>query len=256
MDNIKSIQMLNKVPAVTLFFWIIKIMATTIGETGADYLAFNMHMGIALTTAIMSFFFLIALVTQLSTKSYTPWIYWLSVVLISILGTLITDNLVDNLKVSLVTTTIGFTIGLAAIFYIWYSLEKTLSIHSIFTRQRELFYWLAILFSFALGTSAGDLFSEYLNLGYRTSALIFGGSITVIAAIYYIFKQNPVLCFWLAYILTRPFGAAIGDYLSQSNKYGGLGFGAIHTSEIFLGIIFGFIAYFTFQKKKSELTIQ
>src|SRR5262245_10337891 len=216
-------QMLNKVPQVTIFFWIIKILATTVGETAADFLNFNLHWGLTNTTYVMSLLLLIALGFQFRARKYVPGIYWLVVVLISIVGTLITDNLVDNFGVSLVTTTIVFTIALLVTFAAWYASEKILSIHSINTTKREAFYWLAILFTFALGTAAGDLTSEVLGWGYLTSALIFGTLIGIVTIAYYFFNLNSVLAFWIAYILTRPLGASLGDFLSQPPKRGGLG---------------------------------
>ena len=156
----KTTLMLNKVPEVTIFFWIIKIMATTIGETGADFLIFNLKFGLPVTSYIMGALLAAALLIQIFTKKYVPWIYWTAVVLISIVGTLITDNLVDNLGVSLEITTILFSLALMATFITWYISQKTLSIHTIYTVKRELFYWAAILFTFALGTAAGDLAAE------------------------------------------------------------------------------------------------
>jgi uncharacterized membrane-anchored protein len=166
-------------------------------------------------------------------------------VLLSVFGTLITDNLTDNFGVSLITTTTIFSIVLAGIFFAWYKTEKTLSIHSIFTTVRESFYWLTILFTFALGTAAGDLVAEKLNLGYLISALIFGGIIAAIAITHSQRKINGVLAFWLAYILTRPLGASIGDFLSQSRDSGGLGLGTTVTSIIFLTTIAGVVIYLT-----------
>ncbi|MFJ8528178.1 hypothetical protein [Bacillus sp. NPDC094106] len=238
-------QMLNKVPEVTIFFWIIKIMATTVGETAADFLNFNMKWGLANTTFFMSVLLLITLFFQFRSKKYVPSIYWLVVVLISVVGTLVTDNLTDNLGVALETTTILFTLALLATFAAWYASEKTLSIHSIYTTKREVFYWLTILFTFALGTAAGDLISEGLQLGYWKSALMFATVIAVVTIAYYRFKLNPVLSFWIAYILTRPFGASLGDYLSQPSKEGGLGLGTTGTSILFLITIFALVIYLT-----------
>jgi uncharacterized membrane-anchored protein len=237
--------MLNKVPQVTLAFWFIKIMATTVGETGADYLAFNLGLGMIATTAVMTILLLCSLWAQIDLKRYIPSFYWVAVVLISIVGTLITDNLVDTFGVSLVTTTVAFAGALVATFALWYRSEKTLSIHTIFTRRRELFYWAAILFTFALGTAAGDLMAEHLGWGYGFSAVVFGGAIAAVTACYYLFKMNAVLAFWLAYILTRPFGASMGDLLSQPTTNGGLGFGTISTSMVFLVIIIVLIGYMT-----------
>src|SRR3954447_10187166 len=172
-------RMLNKVPEVTLYFWLIKILCTTVGETAADYLNDNLGLGLTNTTYIVSALLIAALVFQFRATRYVPGIYWLAVVLISVVGTLITDNLVDNYGVALQTTTIAFTIALAATFAAWYASERTLSIHTIYTRRRESFYWLAVLFTFALGTAAGDLVAERLNVGYLNSVFLFGGMIAV-----------------------------------------------------------------------------
>ena len=223
-------------------------MATTVGETAADFLNFNLHLGLTKTSIIMGVLLLISLVIQVTSKKYIPWKYWLAVVLISIFGTLVTDNLVDNYGVALKNTTILFSVALLASFAAWYASEKTLSIHTIYTKKRELFYWLVILFTFALGTAAGDLVAEGMHLGYATSAFMFAAMIGVVALAYYVFKLNAVAAFWFAYILTRPFGASCGDFLSQPSKYGGLGLGTTMTSVVFLVIIVALIAYFTISK--------
>jgi len=241
--------MLNKVPEITLFFWIIKILCTTVGETGADFLNEKMNLGLDGVTIIVGIILAVTLVFQFRSKKYIPGVYWLSVVLISIVGTLITDNLTDVLGVPLETTTIIFAISLAVVFAVWYKKEKTLSIHSITTSRREAFYWLAILFTFALGTAAGDLLAESVDLGYLLSAVIFGAMIALIAVSHFGFKVNAVLSFWLAYILTRPLGASIGDYLSQDSDSGGLQLGPEITSIIFLAVILGVVAYLSITKK-------
>ena len=181
-------------------------------------------------------------------------------VLISVVGTLITDNLTDNFGISLTTTTIVFAIALSITFIWWYMQEKTLSITSITTTKREAFYWLTILFTFALGTASGDLVAEKFNLGYLTALIIFAGLIALIAITHYVVKgilavehkhqsRNAVLAFWLIYILTRPLGASIGDYLSQAQTDGGLGLGTTTTSLIFLGAILVLVIYLTLTKK-------
>jgi len=160
-ESIKNFnKALNRVPEITIYFWIIKILGTTIGETAADFLSFNLHFGLVNTSYIMGGILAIVLAIQFKFKRYVPTVYWLAVILISIVGTLITDQMVEGLGISLVTTTIIFSIALAIVFIVWYLREKTLSIHSIFTARREAFYWLAILFTFALGTASGDLLSE------------------------------------------------------------------------------------------------
>jgi len=241
--------MLSKVPEVTVYFWIIKIMATTVGETAADFLNTNLNLGLTGTTCVMSALLVIVLIVQFRARAYVPGIYWLAVVLISVVGTLITDNLVDNFGVSLWTTTILFAIALAITFAVWYANEKTLSIHSIYTTKREGFYWSAILFTFALGTAAGDLVAESLDLGYWKSGLMFGVLIGLIVVAWRYAGLNAVLAFWMAYILTRPLGASIGDYLSQPSQDGGLGLGTVVTSVIFLFTIMAVVLYLVKTKK-------
>ena len=233
---LKSGSLLNKVPAVTALFWIIKVLSTTVGETGADYLAVHVGLGTAVTGGIMVTLLVLALLMQFRTRRYVPWIYWLTVVLVSVVGTQITDLLTDRLDVSLYVSTAVFAAMLAAIFAIWYWTERTLSIQTITTTRRELFYWAAILFTFALGTAAGDLATEALGLGFKLGVVVFGLLIAVIFVAYYL-GANAVLTFWMAYILTRPLGASLGDLLSQARGYGGLGLGTTLTSIVFLGVI-------------------
>ena len=242
-------RLLNKVPEVTIFFWIIKIMATTVGETAADYLNFDMGLGLSATSWTMAGLLVVVLAIQLAQGRYVPWIYWLTVVLISIVGTLITDSLVDNMGVSLETTTTVFAGILAVVFAAWYFSERTLSIHTIFTKKREVFYWAAILFTFALGTAAGDLAAEGLGWGYLQAALIFGGMIALVTLAYYAFRLDAVLAFWVAYILTRPLGASLGDLMSQSPDDGGLGWGSFGINAVFLVTIVCLVAYLTWSGK-------
>jgi uncharacterized membrane-anchored protein len=243
-------QMLNKVPEVTLFFWVIKIMCTTVGETAADYLNVNLGFGLTNTTYISGALLAALLLVQFRLRRYVPPVYWAVVVVISVFGTLITDNMTDHYKVALTTSTPIFAVILAVVFAVWYAVERTLSIHTIVTTRREAFYWLAILFTFALGTAAGDLSAEKFSLGYGPSILIFGGMIAVVTAGYYARVLNAVLAFWLAYILTRPLGASIGDFTSQhSHRYGGLGLGTTGTSYIFLGCILVLVTFLTITKR-------
>lgn len=243
----------NRVPRVTPDFWLIKLMAVTMGETAADYLAVNLGLGLTATSALMALVLVGALALQFSRRRYVPWSYWLVVVLISIVGTLITDNLVDNLGVSLVTCVAGFSLALAATFLAWYRREGTLSIHSIVTPRREAFYWLAILFTFALGTAVGDLVAEKFGLGYLATGVLFGLVIGSLALGYLLLGLDAVLAFWLVYILTRPLGASFGDLLSQPVAYGGLGFGTVVTSLLFLGIIAATVVWMTLARRGDEL---
>ncbi len=242
--------MLNKVPEVTIYFWVIKIMCTTVGETAADYLNVNLGFGLTKTTWVAAALLAAILAVQFRLRRYMPGVYWAVVVVISVFGTLITDNMSDHYNVPLTTSTPIFAAILAVVFAVWYAFERTLSIHTIFTSRREAFYWLAILFTFALGTAAGDLSAEKFSLGYGPSILIFGGMIAAVAISHYAFKLNAVLSFWLAYILTRPLGASIGDWMSQhSHKYGGLGLGTTGTSYIFLGCILALVTFLSLTRR-------
>ena len=242
-------RMLNKVPEVTLYFWIIKVLCTTVGETAADFLNENLGLGLTRTSYVMGSLLLAVLLIQFAIRKYQPGIYWLAVVLLSIVGTLITDNLTDNFGVSLVTTTIVFAIALAATFAAWYAKEKTLSIHTIHTTGREAFYWLAILLTFALGTASGDLVAEKAGIGYLASLLVFAGLIAAVAVAHFRFKLDGILAFWIAYILTRPLGASLGDYLSQSHDAGGLDLGAMAINAVFLAAILGLVAFLAISKR-------
>lgn len=242
-------QMLNKVPEVTLFFWVIKIMATTVGETAADYVNDTLGFGLAKTTYVMGALLLIGLAFQFRSRKYVPPVYWLVVVFISVVGTLITDNLTDVAGVPLTVSTAVFSALLALTFAGWYASERTLSIHTIVTSRRELWYWMTILVTFALGTAAGDLVAEQFQLGYALSGAIWGGLIALIALAHFRWRLNAVLAFWLAYILTRPLGASIGDGLSQSHQAGGLGIGTTGTSALFLSTILCLVAYLTVTRR-------
>ena len=247
-------KMLNKVPQVTLIFWIIKILATTVGETVADYLATTLNLGLTGTSLVMGAILIMVLIIQIRLSKYIPSIYWIAVVLLSVVGTLISDNLVDNLGVSLTTTSIIFAVALSVVFIAWYQSEHTLSVHDIATTKRELFYWATILFTFSLGTSAGDLISESSGLGYGYATLLFVGIISLVYVAYHFFKLNTILSFWIAYIFTRPLGASLGDLLSQAKADGGLGFGTTITSIVFLLTILILVIYITNQEKKANPT--
>ncbi len=260
MNSLQLKLKLNKVPEITMHFWIIKVLCTTVGETAADYLNTTLNLGLTGTSLVMGTLLVVVLFFQFKANKYIPLIYWLAVVLISIVGTLITDNLTDKLGVPLETTTVAFSLALVLTFAVWYAVEKTLSVHSIVTTRREAFYWLAILFTFALGTAAGDLTAEKFGLGYLTSMFIFAGLIAIVTIAHYAVKSiltvthrhqfaSAVLAFWLAYILTRPLGASIGDYLSQARTDGGLGLGTTTTSALFLIAILGLVVYLTLTRR-------
>jgi uncharacterized membrane-anchored protein len=245
--------MLNKVPEVTAIFWIIKVLATTVGETFADFLNVDLNLGLTATSLAMAAVLALVLVFQFRARRYIPSTYWLAVVLISIVGTLITDNLTDNFGVPLWLTAAIFAGALAITFATWFAREKTLSIHSILTSGRETFYWLAVLFTFALGTAAGDLLAEVLNLGYLLSLVLFATAIALVAVAFFAFKANAVMAFWIAYVLTRPLGASTGDLLSQATKDGGLGLGTTGTSVLFLGVILVLVVGLSVRERRGGL---
>lgn len=242
-------RMLNKVPEITVYFWIIKILCTTVGETFADNLNENLGLGLTNTSYIMGAVLIAVMVAQFRSRRYVPGIYWLAVVLVSVVGTLVSDNLVENYGVTLETTTVAFSICLIATFATWYWSERTLSVHTIVTTRREAFYWATILFTFALGTSAGDLISEKLELGYLPTVGIFAGAIAIIAFCHFALRMNAILSFWLAYVLTRPLGASIGDYLASPKVEGGLGLGTTVTSVIFLSTILALVVFLAVSRR-------
>ena len=241
----------NKVPAVTASFWAIKVLATTVGETFADFLSVGLGLGLSLTSYAMGGLLLIVLWNQIRLHRYSLASYWLVVVLMSITGTLITDRLIDNLGMSLSTISLVFSSILAVVFAVWYWQERTLAMHSIQTTRQEIFYWTAILFTFALGTAVGDWFAEALRLGYLYAAIIFGLSIALIALVYHYLRLDAVLAFWMIYILTRPLGASLGDLLSQPRENGGYGLGTVNTSILFISMIMSLIIYLS-QKSREK----
>lgn len=240
--------MLNKVPEVTVYFWLIKVLSTTVGETAADFLSQNLNLGEQTTALIMSAVLVASLVAQFRASRYVAGVYWVTVVLVSIVGTLITDNLADNYGIGTEITTPVFAFALMITFTAWFAKERTLSIHSIFTRRREGFYWLAILLTFSLGTAAGDLLSEQLSLGYWVALGLFAAAIAVVAVARFGLNANAIASFWVAYILTRPLGASLGDLLSSAKDQGGLGFGTTATSAVFLAAILALVAYLAVSK--------
>lgn len=238
-------RMLNKVPEVTAYFWIIKILCTTVGESFADYINETLGFGLANTTYVFSAALIVALVAQFRLRRYVPSAYWLAVVLISVVGTLLTDNLTDGHHVPLWISSTVFSVLLAAVFGIWYARERTLSIHSINSGAREAFYWLTVLVTFALGTALGDWTLELTGWSAGASILLPLGLIAGVLIAWRGLGAGPVFSFWIAYILTRPLGANIGDFLASGKSEGGLGLGTMWTSVAFLGTIVAVVAYLT-----------
>jgi uncharacterized membrane-anchored protein len=234
--------MVSKVPAVTVWFWVIKILCTTVGESFADWINMTFGVGLIRTALIFTVVLAVVLGWQLWLDRYVPLVYWLAVVLVSVTGTLYTDILTDTFAVPLVVSTVGFAVLLCVVFGIWYRRERTLSIHSITTLPRELFYWLAVLVTFALGTAAGDWTLELTGWGPGTAVLLPAALIAAVV-IGWRLGANPVLAFWLAYILTRPLGANLGDWLGSPRDQHGLGVGVAGMSVIFLVAIAATVAY-------------
>lgn len=239
----------SKVPEVTIFFWIIKVMATTVGETAAGLFNVNQGFGLAGTAWATSAVLLVLLTLQLKVRKYVPWIYWATVVMLSVSGTLLTDILLDRAGVSLHTTVAVLGAALVATFALWHATERSLSILPIFTIRRETFYWAAILFTFAFGTAAGDLVAESLHLGHARSVLLFAGLIGLVVVAHYVFRLHAIAAFWITYILTRPLGASCGDWLSKPLADGGLGLGSTGTSELFLATILTLVVYLTVSQR-------
>ncbi len=250
---------LSKVPEVTLYFWVIKVLCTTVGETFADFLNGKLGDNLNRTTLVMGSCLALALLVQFRMRRYVPGVYWVAVVLLSVVGTLITDNMVEHFGVSLTTSTILFAVLMLATFGVWQLTEKTLSIHSIHTVRREAFYWTAILFTFALGTAAGDLIAEKYDLGYGKSVALFAGLIALITLAHWKLGLNSILAFWSAYVLTRPLGASIGDLMSQPRHIAadadpgtgkGFGLGTTGTSIVFLVLILAVVIVMTRQQNR------
>jgi uncharacterized membrane-anchored protein len=253
---------LTKVPEITIYFWIIKVLTTGMGETTSDFLVthFNPVVGVALGLIGL----VIALVLQFQARRYVPWIYWLTVVMIAIFGTMAADALHVGLGIPYLISTTFFFIALLIIFFLWYTFEKTLSIHSINTRRREVFYWATVMTTFALGTAGGDMTATTLNLGYLASGIVFAVLIMLVIIAHYITKgvlaaehrhqsRNAVIAFWFAYILTRPLGASFADWMSVSQTRGGLAWGTGPVSLVLLVIIVCFVSYLSFNHRDTKI---
>ncbi len=247
--NSRVQEAMTKVPEATFFFWLTKILTTGMGETASDYLAhqFDPMIAVAVTGIVLA----IALAMQLSMRRYVAWIYWFAVVMVSVFGTMAADILHIGLGIPYLTSTLFFLTLLALIFLVWYISEKTLSIHSINTRRREMFYWATVLTTFALGTAAGDMTATTMRLGYFVSGVMFGVLMLIPAFAYWKFRLNSIVAFWFAYILTRPLGASFADWMGVAQSRGGLGLGTGSVSLVLLVIIFCLVGYLTVSRKKN-----
>ncbi len=247
-----AMRALRKVPEVTVYFWIIKLLTTGMGETTSDYLVHQLDPLIAV--ALGGLGLAAALVLQFSVRRYVAWIYWVAVVMVAIFGTMAADALHIGLGIPYLVSTAFFAVALAVIFVAWYAREKTLSIHSIDTRPRELFYWATVMATFALGTAAGDMTAITLGLGYFSSGVLFAVVIAVPALAYRLWGLNAILAFWFAYIVTRPLGASFADWLGRSPHLGGLGLGTGPVSlglALVIGVFVGYLTL-THEDRKDE----
>ena len=250
MNNPTTLHRLRKVPEITIFFWIVKLLTTAMGESTSDFLVFRINPYIAVTLGGIGF--VIALWLQFSVRRYIPWVYWLSVAMVAIFGTMAADVLHIQLGVPYVISTVFFAIALAVVFTAWQKSEKTLSIHSINNHRRELFYWATVMATFALGTAAGDMTAVTLGLGYFSSGLLFAALIAIPALAYWKFGMNEVFAFWFAYILTRPLGASFADWAGKPHSVGGLGLGDGPVSFSLAILIIGFVAYMALNRQEAR----
>ena len=233
----------SKVPEITIYFWIVKILTTAMGEATSDYLVFHINPVVAVLLGAAGL--LVALILQLAVARYVAWIYWLLVVMVSIFGTMAADVVHIVIGIPYLISTIAFSLALAAIFIVWSAAEGTLSIHSIFTRRREIFYWMTVFVTFALGTASGDMTAATLHLGYFVSGLLFLGLFILPAIGYWKFGFNDVFAFWFAYIMTRPLGASFADWVGKPIRMGGLGDGSLRVSIVLTVLIVILVAYLT-----------
>lgn len=238
-------ELINRVAHLSVLFWIIKIFSTTVGETAADYVSVNLKFGLTNTAILMGVITILVTIWNFKQKKYFPPSYWSLIVMMSIEGTLITDLLVDKLGVSLLALDVIFTIAMGLLFFFWHKKENTLSIHAINNNTREKFYWIIVLTTFALGTGVGDTVSEYLNVGYFYSLIIFGSIFILAGVLYYSKIINAVLAFWIAFIVTRPIGASLGDLFIQAPKDGGLGVSVATINIVFFIVIIASVSYLT-----------
>lgn len=247
---IASRRMLRKVPEVTALFWVVKLLTTAMGESTSDYFVFRINPYVAVSCGAVGL--IAALILQFRVRKYIPWVYWLTAVMVAIFGTMAADVLHVQFGVPYIASTALFAVTLAAVFGVWYASEKTLSIHTIDSRRREVFYWLTVMATFALGTAAGDLTANTLGLGYFSSGLLFIALIAMPAAARWLFGANEVLTFWWAYILTRPLGASFADWFGKPAAASGLGLGDGHVSLVLTSLIVIVVAYMTFSQREAK----
>jgi uncharacterized membrane-anchored protein len=236
----------RKVPEITAYFWIIKLLSTAMGESTSDYLVFQINPYVAVILGCIGL--AVALILQLLVRRYVAWIYWLAVVMVAVFGTMVADVTHVVLHIPYLVSTVCFASALAIIFVTWYGSEKTLSIHTIYSGRRELFYWATVIATFALGTAAGDLTASTLGLGYFPSFVLFAVLFALPALAYWLFGLNEIAAFWFAYIVTRPLGASFADWLGKP-YLGGLGLSDAKVAPVLTILIIGFVGYLTLTRK-------
>jgi uncharacterized membrane-anchored protein len=255
MNNDNSIRAYasNKIPELTLLFWIMKITATTLGETGGDWVAQTMNVGYGVSTLIFFGFFIVALVTQLLINRYIPVVYWAVIVATSTAGTTMSDYMDRTLDLGYALGSLILVSILILVLTTWRFTEKSLSVTNIKTFRGEIFYWIAILFSNTLGTALGDFLADDSGLGFGGSALLISSVLALIVLAYFFTRISRVVLFWIAFVLTRPFGATFGDLLTKPHPKGGLGYGTVGASLILLGLLVALILYESFWHKRTAV---
>ncbi len=245
----------NKVAQVTILFWLMKIVATTLGETLGDFVAITLNLGYTIGMVVTLLFFIVVILIQLKAEKYIPVIYWLAIAGTTTLGTEISDFIDRTLNTGYFFGSLLLISGLLLTLFLWYRKYDTLEVYPIFERKKETYYWVAILFSNSLGTAFGDLLSDNLGLGYLTGAIITGAIILIVVLLHYFTKSNHVLLFWIAFVFTRPFGATFGDLLTKSVAKGGLNLGTLNASLVSLALLFLMIVL-SHKKQSRELGFQ
>jgi uncharacterized membrane-anchored protein len=237
-----------RVPAIiTAYFWVIKGLSTAMGESTSDYLVHRLHPVPAVLLGFAGF--VIALALQFAMRRYLAWTYWFAVVMVGVFGTMAADVLHVGFGVPYFASATLYGVALAAVFAVWQKTQKTLSIHSVDTARREAFYWATVVATFALGTAAGDLTAYTFHLGYLWSIVLFAGVITIPAIGYWRFHRNPILAFWVAYVVTRPLGASFADWMGKPTSLGGLGLGQGRVSLTMTVMIVCLVAYLSVTQK-------
>jgi uncharacterized membrane-anchored protein len=240
----------KKVPELTIYFWVIKVLTTGMGETTSDYFVhtYDPYLVVVLAAGALA----LTIVWQLYVRRYLPWVYWLAVSMVAVFGTMAAGILHVYMGVPYIYSATIYGIALAIVFMLWYLSEKSLSVHSIYTRRRELFYWAAVLATFALGTATGDMTAVSFQLGFFASGILFAIVIAIPAIAYRWFRLNEIVAFWFAYIITRPLGASFADWLAVPRNAGGLNLGKGPVSVVLWILIIGFVGYLTIRGRRSN----